>query len=219
LLAARAYIAAGNIDRAEPVLKTVIEADPSNVPAYGLLGQLYVSQRRLEDALKEYEQLAGRQARPVGAYSMAGVLLEALGRPEEARKRYQAALDLDPAAALAANNLAFMTAESGGSLDAALQLAQTAKRGMPDQPQVDDTLGWVYLKKGMTTMALPLLENAAKQMPGNAAYHYHLAMAYSNLGDSSRAEASLALARKLNPEYVQAAEAKRTASLNGPPKK
>jgi tetratricopeptide (TPR) repeat protein len=140
---------------------------------------------------------------------MAGVLLESMGKPEEARKRYEAALSLDPTAAIAANNLAWMTAETGGNLDVALQLAQTAKRGMPNQPQVDDTLGWIYYKKGMTRLAVPLLESAAKGFPNNATYHYHLAMAYSKEGYLSKAEASLAQATKLNPRFVQAAEAKR----------
>jgi len=144
---------------------------------------------------------------------MAGVLLESMGKPEEARKRYEAALSLDPTAALAANNLAWMMAESGGNLDVALQLAQTAKRGMPNRPEVDDTLGWIYYKKGMNSLALPLLESAAKEYPKHAGYHYHLAMAYSKAGLLSKAEASLAEATRLNPKFVQEAEAKRKAEL------
>ena len=211
LLAARTYMAGGNPSRAESLLKTAVQSDPSNLPAYGMLGQIYMSQNRLEDALKEFEGLAARQTRPVGAQTMAGVLLESMGKPEEARKRYEAALSLDPTAAIAANNLAWMTAESGGNLDVALQLAQTAKRGMPNQPQVDDTLGWIYYKKGMTSLALPLLESAAKAFPKHAGYHYHLAMAYSKAGQLSKAEASLAEATRLNPKFVQEAEAKRMA--------
>jgi predicted Zn-dependent protease len=82
---------------------------------------------------------------------------------------------------------------------------------MPNQPQVDDTLGWIYHKKGMTSLAVPLLESAAKGFPKNAVYHYHLAMAYTKAGYLSKAEASLAEATKLNPRFVQAAEAKRMA--------
>jgi len=211
LLAARTYIAGGNPSRAESLLKTAVQSDPSNLPAYVMLGQLYMSQNRLQDALREFDGLAARQTRPVGAQTMAGVLLESLGKPEEARKRYEAALSLDPTAPIPANNLAWMMAESGENLDVALQLAQTAKRGLPNYPQVDDTLGWIYYKKGMTSLAVPLLESAAKAFPKHAGYHYHLAMAYSKEGHLSKAEASLAEATRLNPKFVQEAEAKRRA--------
>jgi len=113
----------------ESLLKTAVQNDPSNLPAYALLAQVYLFA----------EPVAGRAAgvRSTGSQGIAAcrcpddggrAWLESMGKPEEARKRYEAALSLDPTAAIAANNLAWMTAETGGNLDVALQLAQTAKR-------------------------------------------------------------------------------------------
>ena len=50
---------------------------------------------------------------------------------------------------VAANNLAWMYAETGENLDMALQLAQAAARRLPNIPAIQDTLGWIHHKKGL----------------------------------------------------------------------
>ncbi len=77
------------------------------------------------------------------------MILQMEGKNAEAQKQYEKVMTLDPRAPVAANNLAWIYAESGANLDVALQLAQTAKAGLPDSPEVDDTLGWVYYKKDL----------------------------------------------------------------------
>ena len=57
------------------------------------------------------------------------------------------------------------TTSPGFTLSAArsstlLQLAQTAKAKLPDNPGVNDTLGWVYHKKGLGTQAVAALQEA-----------------------------------------------------------
>ena len=212
ILAARTYAAAGDDARAEASLKKAVENDPANLEACTLLGQLYLSQRRLDQALKEFDQLSKLQPRPAGAHTMVGIVLEAQGKPEEARKRYEAALAADPAAAVAANNLAWLTAESGGNLDVALQLAQTAKQRLPHQPQVDDTLGWIYYKRGLPKLALPPLELAVRRLPQNPVYRFHLGLAYLKCGEVEKGRASLSQALKLNPNFRGAAEARKILS-------
>src|SRR6185436_829872 len=76
LLAARTYGSAGDLDGAEKLLRRAIETDASLLPAYALLGQLYLSQRKIDQALKEFDALAQRQSNPVPALTMAGVILQ-----------------------------------------------------------------------------------------------------------------------------------------------
>ena len=52
-----------------------------------------------------------------------------------------------------ANNLAWMLATVNETLDVALDLAKAAKAGLPDFADTDDTLGWVYYKKGLWSPA------------------------------------------------------------------
>jgi Flp pilus assembly protein TadD len=63
---------------------------------------------------------------------MLGTILDLQGKTQEAKARYNRALQIDPRAAVAANNAAWIDATStGGNLDLALQLAQTAKAQLP----------------------------------------------------------------------------------------
>ena len=118
---------------------------------------------------------------------MVGVLFEAQGRREDARKSYEATVSRPEAAPVAANNLAFIYAEQGTNLDVALQLATTAKQQLPDDPSVDDTLGWVYYKKDLPALAVKPLEESLKKLPDNAEVLYHLGLTYAKLGEKAKA--------------------------------
>jgi tetratricopeptide (TPR) repeat protein len=65
---------------------------------------------------------------------MLGMILQVSQKLDQAQAHYERALNIDPMAAVAANNLAWIYTETGGSLDTALQLAQTAKLHLPDLP-------------------------------------------------------------------------------------
>ena len=47
------------------------------------------------------------------------------------------------------------------NLDVALGLAQTAKSQLANDPQVANTLGWVYYKKGLPGLAVPILRDSS----------------------------------------------------------
>ena len=83
-----------------------------------------------------------------------GCCSKSQGKRDEARKSYEATVNGPENAPVAANNLAFIYAEQGTNLDVALQLATSAKQGLPDDPSVDDTLGWIYYKKDMPSLAV-----------------------------------------------------------------
>ncbi len=137
------------------------------------------------------------------------MLYEAEGNRAEAKKRYERVLKIDPRAAVAANNLAFRYAQDGGNLEAALQLAQTAKERLPNAPEVDDTLGWVYYKKDLAGMAVPLFEQAARKQPENAEFQYHLGVSALKAGELSKGRKALEQAIKLGSDPAITAEAKK----------
>ena len=180
------------------------------MPPYHYLGQIYVRQHRLDEARQRYEDIAKRQADSIAAHTMVGMILQVQNRPDEAKARYEKILQIDPRSAVAANNLAYMNAEAGTSLDMALQLAQSAKASYPDEPDINDTLGWVYYKKDMASLAIDPLRQSVERVPTNATYRFHLGMAYLKTGDKDKAREMLQQALKLDPRFGGAAEAKRT---------
>lgn len=214
VLAARTYAMARDFAAAERMLRKAIEVDATQLEPYEMLGQLYVSQKRLDEARTEFEAAAARQAKPVAALTMTGIILQAQGKNAEAQKVFEHVLALDSRAVIAANNLAWMHAESGQNLDTALQLAQTATAARPDEPELMDTLGWVYYKKNLPELAAPLFGRCIEKAPTHGACHYHLGLTYLKTGESARARAALQQALKAGVDAATAADARRAlASL------
>jgi cellulose synthase operon protein C len=216
ILAARTYLSANDLPAAERALRHAIELDASLLPPYAMLGQLYISQKKLNEARTEFEALARHQAKPVSGLTMSGMILEAQGQKDLAKRRYEEALASDSRAAIAANNLAWMHAEADGDLEIALKLAQTATAQAPEQPEFMDTLGWVYYKKNLPELAIPLFESCVRKAPGNAAYHHHLGLAYFKAGRPAQARAALQRALSNNPDASTADAVKRALAQIGP---
>jgi tetratricopeptide (TPR) repeat protein len=206
MLGARAYLALGDMQQGERLLRTIIDREPAYMAAYAALAQMYMRQGRTDAALEGYEEIARRQSRPVPALTIAGILLEQQGKPAQARERYERALALDPEAAVAANNLAWLLAHSGGNLDIALQHAQTASAKLPNVPEVADTLAVILDKKERSREAVAILKAVADAEPGKAIYQFHLGRAYARAGDAAAAREHLNRALALRSDLPEAAE-------------
>jgi len=209
IVAATAYARMGANRQAEELLLKTIQAEPSRLSTYVLLGRLYMSQKRLDEAKRQFEIVLAKEPASVGAATMLGLILEAQHKPDQAQAMYERALDIDAAAPVAANNLAWLHANTDGNLDVALQLAQTATRKLPDSAEVSDTLGWIYYQKNMTDQAIPAFEQSASLVPGNAEFQFHLGLAYLKAGRQQPAKQALARALHLDPNFAGADEARR----------
>src|SRR4029077_19672785 len=146
-LSARAELASGNPAGAEDLLRKVIAASPYTYSAYTTLGRIYLQQGRLDEARAALETLAKRKTNGEGAATMVGMILEMQNRGADATKQYETVLAGNATSPIAANNLAWLYAQDGEQLDVALQLAQAAKQRLPKLAEVNDTLGFIYLKK------------------------------------------------------------------------
>jgi len=114
---------------------------------------------------------------------MLALLQQGSGNLEGAQKVYKYILDKNPKNGLAANNLAWLLADkvNKSDLDEALKLAQTAKDVYPEDPRIADTLGYVYLKKGLTDNALAQFQMASEKQGDDPTILYHMASALIDL--------------------------------------
>jgi tetratricopeptide (TPR) repeat protein len=215
LIAGQTSAATGDLARAESLYRKAIDTDPSQMAAYSALGGLFIRQNKLDEAIAAYDSRLAKRSDDVPALTMTGIMLLIKGKTPEARQRFERVLAIDPRAVVASNNLAYLDAEAGANLDIALNRAQTAKASAPDDPDIDDTLGWIFVTKGLPALAVSPLQEAIRKDGANALYHYHLGVARANAGDKDGARTSLAKALQLSPSFQGAADAKRLLGTLG----
>jgi tetratricopeptide (TPR) repeat protein len=184
-----------------------LEAKNPTVADYPLyLGEAYARKDDLGRAvasLQKAQQLAPKS--PLVAGHLAS-MLERAGRKDEAIAAYRELLRLQPENPEVWNNLAYLMAESGKNLDEAMNLAEAAKRKMPNEPLISDTIGWIYLKRGTLQSAMQVFGTLTRQVPTNPTYHYHYGLSLLKNGENKKAALELQTALANHPSKSEEAQ-------------
>jgi len=167
-------------------------------------------QQLADKAKKQYLVSVEKAPKALQPLMALGLIYERENNYKQAQEFYEKALKINPDFVPAANNLAFLYAQHGGNIDVALNLAQKAKEKMPEDPNVSDTLGWIYYKKNVFGTAIPYLKEAAEKIPNQPVVRYHLGMAYYKNGNHDLAKQELSAALNINPGFPGADEARAT---------
>jgi tetratricopeptide (TPR) repeat protein len=185
-------------------LNNLLQVNPNSGEYHGALGEIYRLQKNFPKATEHYSRAVDLLPNQPGAKVQLAMLFELTKEVQKSRKLYEEALSQDPQNVIALNNLAYIKAEEGSDLDGALTLAQRAKQQMPDNDEISDTLGWIYIKKNLPDEAIRIFTDLCKRKPENVVFRYHLAQAHFQKGDRPAARRELQTAQKLNPnaEYL-----------------
>ena len=206
-----------DLNGAEEAFRKATELDRSNADAMVKLGQVQATKGSVDEAIATYKKSIQENPNEASFYILLGQLYESKQEWDSAKSYYQKALDLRPDNPLASNNLAYVMLESGGNVDVALSLAQTARRGMPDSPNAADTLGWAFYQKGAYQSAIDLFQEALRlgeknKAPEDPTVHYHIGLAYEKASQPALARQHLERVLKLSPNYSSAADVKKILS-------
>ena len=109
---------------------------------------------------------------------------------------------------MAANNLAWLYAETGSNLEKAWNLAEMARERYPKNSNILDTLGWVYFKTGSYQRAINLFEESVQLSPDIPTLYYHLGRAQEQNGDLAGARTNLEKALEMDKEFAEADSAR-----------
>jgi tetratricopeptide (TPR) repeat protein len=199
---------------AETALLKSVELDKNNDDALLKLGQVQVAEGSADAALATYQNASRNNPRDPNFYILSGELYEAKPDWDKAKQAYQKALEINPQDSIASNNLAYLMIQTGGNLDVALSLAQTARRSDPGNSNAADTLGWIFYQKGAYSSAINLFQESLKlsqkaKTPDNPTVHYHLGLAYQKTDQRALAREQLERVLKINPNYSDAADVKK----------
>lgn len=133
--------------------------------------------------------------------------LMAHGRNKEAIAQYQAILQQAPQHLVALNNLAGLYQREGNPR--ALATAEQAHKLAPENPAIQDTLGWILVEQGQVQRGLELLSKALAKAPKSEGIRYHHAMALARTGNKARARKELELLLKDAPAFSDADAARK----------
>jgi Tfp pilus assembly protein PilF len=139
-----------------------------------------IADGRNAEALNRLGEVVTADPKNVGALLLSARAQGAVGAHASEVASYRMVLNVDQSNLIALNNLAYVLAADDP--DEALKLAQQAAEMAPDSPNVQDTLGWVYYRKGLYSMAVRYLKTAVDK-ESTPRRQFHLGMSYLKVGD------------------------------------
>jgi tetratricopeptide (TPR) repeat protein len=184
----------GQTPDARAALEKGAALDARNTTVQLMLAQLDLQDRSFDTARKRLTAILANEPDEPRAHLLMASLETLNGDYSKAIEHYRIPADKGNIAAI--NNLAYNLAKDDSQLNAALKYAEMAKQIAPDDSHVEDTLGWIYYRKGLYQRAVAELETALAKdsRPG---VKLHLGLAYLKLGDKDKG-------RKLAMEAVAA---------------
>ena len=139
------------------------------------IGETYRLKGDLESAasaLRKARELLPDNSVVPGALAL---VLDLSGKFGEAEQSYRDALKLDPESATTMNNLAYLLAMHGGSIEEARVLAARAHAADPDSGDFSDTLAVVLSRAGDLAGARAILLGLVCREPADEGFRRHLA--------------------------------------------
>ena len=180
-------------------LRQLISQAPNSIGTYLELANVFQLKGDIHSAIATLQKAAVLAPQDPRPGTLLPFLLETENRADEAKQVARQTLAARPDDTDAMNNLAFLLAQTGDSLDEAMKLAQAAVHKSPNNPAYLDTLGYVYLKRDRNDDALEIFTNLIRKYPNDPACAYHTAMAWYQKGDRARAKILLSHALELRP--------------------
>ena len=197
--------ASGKTDVAIAELQKMAIQAPKSADVQVRLGDLERKQGNFTAAIQSYERAHQLEPKRRGINAAIGSAQDSLGDKAAAIQSYRKALAETPNNAFVLNNLAYLLVESGGDLNEANRLVTNGLRTAPNNPSLEDTLGWVEIHQGNTAAALQLFSSLTRENPDNVMFRYHYAVALFRSGNHAAAkrECGTALAKQPPPDVAK----------------
>jgi len=178
----------GKFDDALRAYDAALQLDARNRSALIRRTQLQFAMGHQDEAMQILREILAADPSNFDANIQLATMHEIRGQNAEAMDLYKKVLALQPNNSRAANNLAWLMSQTeGADLSEALRLAMLAKQNLPDDPNIADTLGWVYYKRASFPMAITQFEVALSKQPENRNIAYHMALARYANGEKEKA--------------------------------
>jgi tetratricopeptide (TPR) repeat protein len=193
----------GDLARAERAYGDALATFPTYHAALAGLARVRAGQKRHADAVTLYEKAIG--VIPLPEYAAAlGDVLQAMGRPDDARRQHALVEYIGRLNALNQvvynRELALFYADHDLKLDTALELARR-EADLRRDVYTWDVLAWALLKSGKPAEALTAMQQALRLGTRDARLYFHAGMIHLRLGQRDKAREFLERALATNPHF------------------
>jgi tetratricopeptide (TPR) repeat protein len=214
LLGSALFFDKKDLSEVQAAFERAVALDKQNYPARVHLIQADAAKGEIDQAIALGKQSLQDNPRQTNLLILMGDLYQGKRDVKSAEDAYQGALAFDSQNPVAANQMARVMLASGDNLDLALSMAQTAGKGLPNSPEIADTIGWIYYRKGVYQVAVSYLQHALdleqkNKLPDNPDFHYHLGWAYEKTKQPALAREQFEELLKISPNFPAAAEIKK----------
>jgi tetratricopeptide (TPR) repeat protein len=199
-------ISAGNMDRAERELQSVLQASPEEFRALNLLGIIRAQQHREPEAERFFKRAIEIKPDFTSAHASLGLLYAQMSKPDEAIPELKEALRLDPGRTDASVALSGVwrdqahTAVEQRDLEKALSLLIEARKINPNDANVQFDFGMVALRMSLFPDAVQAFQEALNLRKNESNALYGLGRAQMGLDKYDEAHEAFARFVQLQPE-------------------
>ncbi|MBV8844440.1 MAG: tetratricopeptide repeat protein [Bryobacterales bacterium] len=193
-------VAAGDLKGARSALAAAAAIEPNLADLQPAQVQLEIVDGKTAAAKQMLMDAIAQNPKNTTARLMFAELENKAGNPGGANAQYRAIIGADPNNVTALNNLAWLFAKDNP--EEALKYAQQAAKLAPEDPSVQDTIGWLYYHKGVYDSAVRYLK-AAVAIEGTPRRKYHLGLALTKGGDQDAGRKMVRAALDSDPSLAK----------------
>lgn len=208
------YVAVGRVSDAQNALQNARAAGPFARSAEAARTAALLDASRSPDvaaaALPQAQETLTADPRNVPALMVEALAAESTGEPDEATRRYEQVLSVDPLFTPAAERLARLYADQGNHDERAYALALQAHQALPDDAAAATTLGLLNFRREEYEQGAELLQQSLRERPDDAETIYYLGMCHYRLHELPAAKAELQRSLNLKLAGQEGDDAKRT---------
>ncbi len=190
--------------------RKAMELSPGLYSDHSALAVAYRGMGQPEQAVAAYRQALALLPCDANTHDLLADLYRSLGRTEEALAEYRLAAQYDPDDFTAWNSIGQLlearreTEAANAAYEKAIAAAEDHLRRNPHDAAIASLLGLMYLLRGDTARAIPLLQQAVALRP-DADNHYVLGNAYYEAREYNKALAAYQAALAADPNHFSAA--------------
>lgn len=175
------YKIQGDYNSAISSIEKGIELSPDHAPFYPLYASYLDDTKQYDKAVVMLKNATKRFPENDQLYFFLGSMHDKVGDKESTILSMKRTIEINPDHVQALNYLAYTYADLNRELDEAYGMAKKALSLKPNDVFIQDTVGWIYYKKGKYEEAMKILESAFAAKSDESVIAEHLGDTYYKL--------------------------------------